>query len=98
MEKIIQYLSNPIIWFAFMGLLWFIFKKKRESYLKLLYLLIEAIEVIDKEIKDIIPLPLEQKLIKIKFWINARLDKKQKEQLDTILLAKGLLNKSKLDN
>lgn len=94
MEKIINYLSNPLVWFAFMGLLWFIFKKKRESYLKLLYLLIEAVEIIDKEIKDVIPANMENKLIKIKSWINARLDRKEKEQLDAILKDKGFLNKS----
>lgn len=98
MEKLINYLSNPVIWFILMSLLWFILKKKRETYLKLLYLLIEAIEVIDKEIKDIVPPNLEAKLIKIKSWINARLDKKEKEQLDAILKDKGFLQRSKLDN
>ena len=96
MDGIIKLLSNPIIWFAFMGLLWLIFKKKRETYLKLLYLLIEAVEVIDREIKDIVPATLEVKLIKIKSWINARLDKKQKGELDAILKDKGLLEKSKV--
>lgn len=94
MDNIINVLSNPFVWFAFIFILGVIVRKKRKSYLKLLGLLVDAIEVVDNEIKDIIPPAMEAKLIKIKSWINARLDKKEKKEIDTILKNKGYLKRS----
>ncbi|MDD5614459.1 MAG: hypothetical protein PHQ54_05260 [Candidatus Omnitrophica bacterium] len=93
MDKIIDLLSNPLTWGALMLVAGFMFKAKRTAYLKLLYLLIQAIEVIDQDIKDIVKGDKEAKLCKIKTWIAKRVGKAEGEVLDDILQNKGLLTK-----
>jgi len=94
MEKIINILSNLFLWGIIILVLGWILKQKLNTYLRLIDLLIQAIEIIDDEIKDVIPDDIRQKLIKIKIWINDRLDKKDKEVLDTRLMNKGYLYKT----
>lgn len=96
MEGIIKFLSNPIIWGIVIFIAGVVVKKKLNAYLKIISLLIDAVEVIDKEIKDIVPAHLEAKLLKIKKWINARLVKGQAKIVDSILLGKGFLKKKEI--
>ena len=49
-------LQNPVIWAVLLAIVTAIWSKgKIDSYLKILYLAIDAIELVDKEIKDIVP-------------------------------------------
>ena len=93
MESLIKLLSNPIIWGVVLFIAGVILKKKLNSYLKIISLLIDAIEVVDKEIKDVIPSELEKKLIKIKQWILIRIEKAEGKIVDNILLDKGYFKK-----
>jgi len=93
MDKVIGILSNPFIWGGFVFVIGIFLKKKRDAYLKLLYLLILAIEVIDQDIKDIVSGTKEAQLCKIKKWIANRIQKKEGKILDSILADKGLLKK-----
>ncbi len=91
MDKIISSLSNPFIWLGVLAVGSLIVRRKLNAYLKLISLLIEAIEVVDKEIKDILPDEEIAKLTKIKEWIAQRVGK-QEALLDKQLGNKGYLN------
>lgn len=71
MEKLLWWLI-PIAVVFVSGL---IFKKKRDAWLKVICLLIEAVEIIDKEIKDFLPDDMANKLIKIKKYIKKKIGK-----------------------
>jgi hypothetical protein len=94
MDKIFSVLGNPFLWGIIIFLLGFLLRKKLNAYLKLLNLLIEAIEIIDMDIKDIVNDETRAKLIKIKAWISMRVGKREKKILDNALGNKGYLNKS----
>lgn len=93
MEKIIELVSNPWIWGVLLFVAGIFLKKQRDSYLKLVGLLISAIELIDDEIKDILSDDMRQKLTRIKAWIAKRVSKQEAKVLDNILADKGLLGK-----
>jgi len=94
MDKIFDVLGNPFLWGIILFILGFLMKQKLNTYLKLLNLLIEAIEIIDTDIKDIVKDDTRAKLIKIKAWISMRIGKSEKKVLDSALGNKGYLNKS----
>ena len=89
MDKIISILSNPIVWGILIFVCGIIIRSKLVSYLKIIYLLTEAIEIVDKEIKDILPPETEKKLIKIKAWICARVEKSEGKVLNDVLTDQG---------
>jgi len=94
MDKIFDILGNPFLWGIILFVLSFLIgRKKINPYLKLLNLLIEAIEVIDTDIKDVVDNETRAKLLKIKFWINERVGKDEKKILDNALKNKGLFQK-----
>lgn len=93
MEKVINILSNPFIWGIVIFIAGFAVKKKLSTYLRLLRLLIDAVEIIDRDIKDIVSDEVQAKLIKIKQWIDSRLSKQEKKIIDAELKTKGYLGK-----
>ena len=95
MDSIIGVLSNPIVWAVVVFVAGIFLKKKRTTYLKLAFLLIEAIEVIDEDIADIVSDKKEAKLCKIKKWIKNRVRKDEGKVLNDILASKGLLKGTK---
>lgn len=97
MDKIIGILSNPLLWGIILFVAGVILKKKRAAYLKLLYLLILAVEVIDQDLKDIVSGKKEAQLCKIKKWVANRIGVKEGKVLDSLLKDKGLLKKTKVD-
>jgi len=94
MDKFFSALSNPFLWGIILFALGFLLKRRLNAYLKLLNLLIEAVEIIDTDIKDIVNDETRTKLIKIKAWISTRVGKAEKKILDNALGNKGFLNKS----
>jgi len=95
MENLIKWLSNPIVWMVATFLLGVLVGRKNQTaYLAIISKLIDIIEIIDKDIKDIVPKELEPKLTKIKLWIANRLQKKEGKIVDNILQNKGYLNKT----
>jgi len=95
MENLIKWLSNPIVWMVATFLLGVLVGRKNQTaYLAIISKLIDIIEIIDKDIKDIVPKELEPKLTKIKLWIANRLQKKESKIVDNILQNKGYLNKT----
>ena len=94
MDIIIGLASNKILWLIAIFFLGVKFKQKRTAYLKLLYLLIEGIEVIDQDIKDIISGKKEAQICKIKQWIKVRIENGEGKILDGFLSHKGLLKKN----
>lgn len=94
MDKLFSALGNPFLWGVVLFILGFLLKKKLNTYLKLLNLLIEAIEIIDTDIKDVVDDATRQKLVKIKIWIDARVKKDEKKVLDNALQNRGFLKKS----
>jgi hypothetical protein len=93
MDKIFDVLGNPFLWGIILFILGFLMKQKLNTYLKLLNLLIEAIEIIDNEIKDIVDDKTRESLLRIKEWIDRKVGKKERKVLDNALKNKGLLNK-----
>ena len=95
MENLIKWLSNPIVLMVATFLLGVLVGRKNQTaYLAIISKLIDIIEIIDKDIKDIVPKELEPKLTKIKLWIANRLQKKESKIVDNILQNKGYLNKT----
>jgi len=95
MENLIKWLSNPIVLMVATFLLGVLVGRKNQTaYLAIISKLIDIIEIIDKDIKDIVPKELEPKLTKIKLWIANRLQKKEGKIVDNILQNKGYLNKT----
>jgi len=90
--EIIKQASNPFIWLGILAIGALVVKKKLNAYLKLLNLLIEAIEVIDTEIKDVVDDATRAKLTKIKEWIANRVGK-QEALLNEALGNRGYLEK-----
>lgn len=95
MDKIFSVLGNPFLWGIIIFIVGLILKGKLNTYLKLLNLLIEAVEIIDSDIKDIVDDKTRQKLLKIKGWISMRIGKSEKKVLDKALQNKGYLNQSR---
>jgi hypothetical protein len=93
MDKLFDILGNPFLWGIIIFILGFILRQKLNTYLKLLNLLIQAIEIIDTDIKDVVDDKTREKLLKIKSWINQRLGKDEKNVLDKALGNKGYLKK-----
>lgn len=93
MNRIIEVLSNPFIWGPAIFIAGIFLKKKRDVYLKLLFLLVEAIEIIDDEVRDIVPDALRGKLTKIKERIARKTSKSEGKVLDGVLKKKGYLSK-----
>jgi hypothetical protein len=93
MDKIFDVLGNPFLWGVIIFVLGFLLKKKLNTYLKLLNLLIEAIEIIDTEIKDIVDDKTRESLLRIKEWIDRRVGKKERKVLDNALKNKGIFQK-----
>ncbi len=88
--QIINTVSNPFVWMGILAVGALVVRRKLNSYLKLISLLIDAIEIVDKEIKDILPNEEMAKLTKIKGWIAQRVGK------DAPVLNKQLMNKGYL--
>jgi len=94
MDKILGILSNPLLWGVVLFIVGFFVKQKLNSYLKLVSLLVDAIEIIDTDIKDIVPDNIREKLTKIKKYIADRVGCKESVKLDTVLAQKNLLVQS----
>lgn len=94
MDKLFSVLGNPFLWGIILFVLGLALRQKLNTYLKLLNLLIEAIEIIDTDIKDVVSDETRANLIKIKSWISMRVGKDEKKVLDKALDNKGFLNKS----
>lgn len=96
MDKVLEILTNPIV-MAFAGFLvgFFLKEKKSKAILKLVNILIESIEIIDTEIKDIVSDDCRAKLTKIKAWISCKVGILNEERaiLDKMLDNKGYLAK-----
>ena len=90
---ILSILSNPFVWGFILFVLGFIIKAKLNSYLKLVNLLIDAIEIVDSEIKDILPPTTMEKLTKIKVMISNKVSGGEAKILDDALANKGYLMK-----
>lgn len=94
MEIVIDWLSNPIVRYVMLfGLGIWLGGKNRTAVLKLAYLLIEAVEVVDSDIQDVISDKKSAKMLKIKHWIARRVKGKEKKLLDRMLNDKGLAKK-----
>ena len=95
METVIDILSSKLTWFAFTFILGVIVKKKRDTYLKLLHLLIQGVEIIDKDIINIVKGEQEAKLCKIKHWIANKVGRKEAKLLNVELVKSNLKKKSR---
>jgi len=93
MEEMFNFLTSPFVLLIISIVGTFIARKKFKSYLKLVGLLVEAIEIIDKEIKDILGPEHEKKLTSIKKWIDRKVGKEEKKRLDKILVKKNFKTK-----
>lgn len=96
MDKVLGILSNPLLWGIILFVVGFFVKQKLNSYLKLVSLLIDAIEVIDTDIKDIVPDVYREKLTKVKKYIADRVGVKETVKLDNILAQKHLLGQAEM--
>jgi hypothetical protein len=98
MDKFIAVVSNPIVWWAITLVAGLIVKVKLTSYLKLLSLLIDAIEIFDDEIQDICSDNARQTLVGIKQRIAVKVKGAEKKTLNNILDNKGYRHDKVLRN
>lgn len=96
MEQVLSILTNPFV-MGLGGFLagFFLKQTKAKAFLKLIGLLITAIEIIDKDIKDVVSDEQQAKLTKIKAWIAGQVGVASEERaiLDKMLDNKGYLAK-----
>lgn len=92
METLLNTMSNPVIWGVVLTICGVILKAKLTTYLRLISILIDAIEIIDDDIKDIVSNEQRQRLVKIKAYIASRVGK-DRGVLDKMLDNQGYLAK-----
>ncbi len=85
MERILEWLNNPLVWLGSCILFGIIFKKIAVQWRQLTYLLLAVIEVFDTKIHDILTPELEAKLGRIKRIVARTLTSRQKKDVDNLL-------------
>jgi len=83
MERILEWLNNPLLWFSFCAVVFLTLRGK--ALAGVLYHILGAIEVHDKKIKDILTPEQEIKIGRIKRVISRILTSRQKKDVDNLL-------------
>jgi len=98
MKELIHNLLPNLPWIAMIaisiigGIGTFLFYNKMKGWLAVVGILIEAIEIVDKDIKDILPDNWMEKIRKIKQVVNSMLKPADKDLLDKLLKERGYKN------